>query len=355
MKEHGPMIHVRRSNDQCARGKGRSLPPSPVSLPPSPFRRGFTLVEILVVIAIIAVLVGLLTAAAIRVRETGRVLRVANEISQLGLALEEFKNKIGNGEYPPDFANSSQSKYDVQRFMARAFSRCPANRLPGYLTSYYSNPNASAPAYPLNPSTALYFWLAGPFGNGFSADPMDPFDQASVNPSRIGPFYEFDRLRLFDPTRGAQPIFPSPVTTTSPPVYVQFNPANDVGTTAPYVYYKAVARSYLLPSVTAAAPNQWKTGDYKTPSWAWTDPDNPSAAASVMPFQDSGAWSLGDGLNAWVSPATFQILSPGLDGKYDNSKDNTPPRFPLGDNYNPKMRDDITSFSNGKLESKMPN
>ncbi len=62
-------------------------------------RRGFTLVELLVVIAVIGILVGLLLPAVQAAREAARATQCKNNLKQIGLATELFHDSFN--AYPP--------------------------------------------------------------------------------------------------------------------------------------------------------------------------------------------------------------------------------------------------------------
>jgi len=55
------------------------------------FRRGLTLVELLLVIGIIAVLAGIIWCAFAPVRERARIVYCVNNLKQLHLALEMYR------------------------------------------------------------------------------------------------------------------------------------------------------------------------------------------------------------------------------------------------------------------------
>ena len=61
-------------------------------------KRGFTLVELLVVITIMGILIGMLIPAVGRVRETANCMACTNKLHQLGIALKNYAS--ANGCYP---------------------------------------------------------------------------------------------------------------------------------------------------------------------------------------------------------------------------------------------------------------
>ncbi len=260
--------------------------------PLSTTSRGFTLVEMLVVVAIIGILASLITAAAWRAVVTARNGAIKVEISKLDLAVKAFKEKFG--DYPPDFSDLTV----LPRFMRKAF--------PNNTASYdFSDKNL------FNPATALGYWLSGPNGKGFSANPLNPFDN---NASRIGPFYDFDAGR-FTLLANA---------TTVKPAYRYYPP--NVTNSAPYVYFRATIN-----------------GTYNS-SYSWTT--NDSWIRPLPYYQNS----------VYINPKGYQILCAGRDGVYG-----TGTNYPSGayvsttiTAYTDNQYDDMSNFTDGTMEQAMP-
>ena len=138
-------------------------------------RAGFTILELLTVIAIIGVLVGMVATAAYHVRIAAMQSNVNKELSLLSQSVEAYRMEMG--EYPPDGTNPDQDL--VKRHMLKVFH-------------YTGEPPT------VEPCTALVFWLGGMRNDdgipiGFS-DSKKPFDV--INKNRIGPFFNFAPERL---------------------------------------------------------------------------------------------------------------------------------------------------------------
>jgi len=168
-------------------GSGSRNQNSPFPIPHSPFRTrpAFTLTELLVVIAIIAVLAGLIAAAAVNALENANRNRIALEIRNISASIEEFKNDYG--AYPPNCMNpnpmtsptpgtaAAYVQSDIIRMFKKAFPRHqePQALIEGLAGLMRTGSNAILPNGPveqgLTAAEAMYFWLGG-----FSADEQYP-------------------------------------------------------------------------------------------------------------------------------------------------------------------------------------
>lgn len=87
--------------------------------------RGFTLVELLIVVAIVGVLIGLLLPAIQAARESGRRTTCQNNLRQIGLALTNFES--AQGQFPPG------KKWSAARTDPNSFDYAWSSIILGYL------------------------------------------------------------------------------------------------------------------------------------------------------------------------------------------------------------------------------
>jgi prepilin-type N-terminal cleavage/methylation domain-containing protein len=154
----------------------RCSEPPPSERPAAASPRGFTLVEILVVLIIVAMLAGLLTPAVMQSLRKARNAAIKSEIDMLHMAVMNYKNEYGS--FPPcNVLTPLISGTDAaSRHILRLFPRVggTAAARDQVLNLGYANfPNtAGVVTYPLanlTPLTALTCWLFG-----YTGDPSRP-------------------------------------------------------------------------------------------------------------------------------------------------------------------------------------
>ena len=231
-------------------------------------RAGFTLVEMLVVIAIIAMLTALVTPAVMNARRRAQIASIKLEIDMLHKAIVNYKNEYGT--FPPCNSGTAAGQPMVKH-LQRLFPRCPD--VPAHL--------AAVGAGAITPSNALASWLLG-----FTNDPSRPLGTA-------------ERLKLFDFDAGR---FRGGA----------YAPAGLPG--SPYVYLDS--SSYATLAYTGETADELAVmGAHRVPA---TPPgDKPD---STVP----NAWyftTAGSGTNVFFNPDSFQILCAGLDGVFGTDDD----------------------------------
>lgn len=279
-------------------------------------RRGFTLVELLVVITIIAILASLVGFAAFSALETAKVTAIAVELSELQRAMELYK-EAHNG-YPPDFTVTDPNRTLVLRHITNSYQRLNGAERTLIANSLTTGNNVAVdPAgrylENIDSAEALVFWLSELYEHN-----QFPVTGVGATAKKKTHGFEFKPERLMDVDGdGWMEYYPS--TRPDEPPYVYFH--HQTYPAAFYVYgNKGEAIAYL------------------------TDELNPADA--VFGYK-------------WANPQKFQIISAGLDGRFN---DRVPPvapadypRFPSGVNYRMAAGelDNLTNFSEGQLEDKI--
>ena len=299
--------------------------------------RGFTLVEILVVLGIIAILAALLIPAAAQVVTRAHNTAIALEITKLADAIEAYKQD--KGDYPPSFRDIQA----FQRHLRRCYPKISPIEFARFFTTDMSGNVIFKPAFQLDEGEALVFWLSHTTNN-----PRDPFGfgMLSATPPQqpeYKKYYDFDATRT-DPTAGDNDGFASFVARYCKDSY--------------YLYIDS--RSYV------------ECAGFKDPPYSETadrfayaeDPTNYKHCA--RPY-----WSetlTGTGATTRdkykpVNPTSFQILCAGQDGDfglYDKTESIITPdvkQYPGGLYYSDSRadHDNITNFSNAKrLQDNIP-
>lgn len=257
-----------------------------------PARTGFTLIEILVVIAIIAILISLLMSAVFKAWSSGARVACQTEIRELEIAFADAMAHWKVKYLPSKLTLRENGIYPKGDKTAEALQMIFGKNILGHGVDWNGNGTMDGPAT-LFGEELLVFYLGGIPGNaggnptvlGFSSDPSDPSNSQKYTDSssnnrvwlkpRILPFYKnFNSSRLV-PSPVAQgflrylhPFQPTPL---NPPM--------------PYVYFS-----------TSGGPNNYSQGD---------------SNLGVAPYYQGSMNSA-----QYFNPNSFQIISAGQDNEF---------------------------------------
>lgn len=322
---------------------------------PKFLRGGFTLVELMVVVVIIAILIALVLPAITGVRQRAREAEVKNDIAKLEQAITAFKVEFG--VEPPSqitlFAsqtdwnnpNSIRSMNLIRQIWPRFdFTDC------GGLSNGMTFAVPGTPTrLDLNGAECLVFFLGGVIDQqsgaftGFAKDPANPFIPRATITNRQGPFFEFvGALRVPPSATAGDGNWAGRLTDRDAdwaPEYRDTLPQQVM----PYVYFSAAGGSYRTAPTTGgmaiSMSNPWVNTDNRDASNSANTLMNYAYYVSFSPFTSPA-------MSAPHKPKGFQIISPGSDGAYGT-----------GGLFNPENssalsrddRDNITNFHAGRL------
>jgi prepilin-type N-terminal cleavage/methylation domain-containing protein len=354
--------------------------------------RGFTLVELLTVILILAVLIALLLPALNGAVRTARNAAVGGEIDQLAQALASFKAKYG--DYPPsrlylaedgDYGIVTQAVGSTKLATGDMTYAQLAQRSLAYMRKFFpkvvlnTNGIAVFPAnsprwydfngngvfdghYIIEGHQCLVFFLggipeltttivAGSTGvvtgmgmSGFAKDPTNPFVNATVTTNRQAPFFEFVANRL-EVLANYTPYSAMPAAPNFPGYVDSLGNTLGSGQINFYAYFSAYGNGGYDPNdVNFAETDDFQHGPIGL-AFNVTFPvaGNICQSAAPNPYTSSLTAQFNGTVpvpTIYLNPQTFQIISSGADGLYGvggqyspNAATETLPLDPNTNNY----------------------
>jgi prepilin-type N-terminal cleavage/methylation domain-containing protein len=257
----------------------------------APARHGFTLVELLVVMAIIAVLAGLATVGVMSALTAAKQTTIKMELDQIDSAMKAYREKYGS--YPPcDLTSGNQLA--ITSHVARVFPRYYD------LTQVMTDIGQYVDTVNFRPDQALVFWLGG-----FNPDPTRPFlnlNNTTLLPKaqRTAAIFSFDPGRLV--------VLPP----TAPATQCASYYAQGSKTKIPYVYFDAGKYgSVIWPIMSPLMP--------PPVYWDATIIGQQFAGVAAPYANDVNKTGVFDSPDDWVNSDSFQIIGPGLDEKFGST------------------------------------
>lgn len=271
-----------------------------------PNRAAFTLIELMAVIAIIAVLIALLLPAVYKALGFGAQAVARHELSQLESGIQSFSSKFGVDyipskiklcKYYSTYNLATQLDKDSVIFLLKCWPKMyksdgtgnwsvsGINWHPNWTTITDTTTTSAAQATLEGHQCLVYFLGGVPIVGtpnavtGFSTNPANPADTTSTI-ARTQPFFEFQNKRLG---------------TVGTSIFLSY--ADPIGSPAqPYAYFSSFGNSNGY--------NRYGSSD--NPSLI-----SPDSGVAIVPYSLSGTSP-----TQYLKPDRFQIICAGADGAF---------------------------------------
>jgi prepilin-type N-terminal cleavage/methylation domain-containing protein len=273
-------------------------------------RAGFTLIEVLIVIAIMSILMALLLVGVGAARRAARRTAVVDEVNKLGTSVTAFKKEFNF--YPPTefripekaYPSTATASVDVQsyRLMRRMFPRfqifsaatCNANE------EIVGDTTVGGTAVPAAGMT-FYFPKYGPTGSEIQQ--LDNHGTLLTGVDSLAYFLGGSRP-AFPGWHPAMPVYPTGSTKKGP--YFDFAPDRFAGNAfldpfkTPYAYMASGASGYPTSVTVVTASGNQTVSPYKLAASRFVNPDSFQliSAGQDLTFGPGDVWAAGTGAYA---------------------------------------------------------